>query len=81
MRNPHVAGRWWTRRDVLKGAGAAAAYAAGWPRYSALAAPIPDKYDGTAFKLAAPEPNAKPGGDATIVLVTAGRAPGRLRCG
>ena len=62
MRNPHVAGRWWTRRDFLKGAGAAAAYAAGWPGYSALAGPIPDKYDGTTFKLAAPEPNAKPGG-------------------
>ena len=68
MRNPHVTGRWWTRRDFLKGAGAAAAYAAGWPRYSALAAPIPDKYDGTAFKLAAPEPNAKPGGVLRMVI-------------
>jgi peptide/nickel transport system substrate-binding protein len=57
-----AAGLWWTRRNFLKGGAAAAALASGWPVGSALAAPIPDKYDGTAFKLAAPEPDAKPGG-------------------
>jgi peptide/nickel transport system substrate-binding protein len=56
-----AAGLWWTRRNLLKG-GAAVAFVAGWPAGLARAKPIPDKYDGTAFKLAAPEPNAKAGG-------------------
>jgi ABC-type transport system substrate-binding protein len=56
------AGLKWTRRKFLKGGAAAAAVASGWPVGRALAAPIPDKYDGTAFRLAAPEPNARTGG-------------------
>jgi peptide/nickel transport system substrate-binding protein len=62
MRNPHVARPWWTRRDFLKGGTALAAGAWGLSLHAAIAEPIPDKYDGTAFKLKAPEPNAKPGG-------------------
>jgi peptide/nickel transport system substrate-binding protein len=54
--------RWWTRRRFLKGSAAVVAGAYGLPPGFALAAEIPDKYDGTAFRLAAPEPNAKPGG-------------------
>jgi len=54
---------WWSRRDVLKG-GAAALVAGGWglfPRWSQAAA-VPAEFDGSKFKLAAPEPNAKAGG-------------------
>ncbi len=54
---------WWTRRDVLKGGGAALV-AGAWglsPRWSQAAA-VPAEFDGSKFKLAAPEPNAKPGG-------------------
>jgi peptide/nickel transport system substrate-binding protein len=62
MPNMPAEGLWWTRRDFLKGGAAAAALASAWPVGPALAKPIPDKFDGTAFKLAAPEPNAKAGG-------------------
>jgi len=54
---------WWTRRDVLKGGGAALV-AGAWglsPRWS-QAAPVPVEFDGSKFKLAAPELNPKPGG-------------------
>jgi peptide/nickel transport system substrate-binding protein len=61
MHNPYVA-RPWTRRDFLKSGTAVAAGAWGLSLSPALAEPIPDKYDGTAFKLKAPEPNAKSGG-------------------
>jgi ABC-type transport system substrate-binding protein len=54
---------WWTRRDVLKGGAAAlAAGASGFhPRWSE-ATTVPSEFDGSTFKLTAPEPNAKPGG-------------------
>jgi peptide/nickel transport system substrate-binding protein len=53
---------WRTRRQFLQGAAAGVAGAYGLAPWSALAADIPDKYDGTGFQLRAPEPNAKPGG-------------------
>jgi peptide/nickel transport system substrate-binding protein len=61
MKDPRFARPWWTRRDFLKG-GSVAAGAWGLSSGRALAEPIPDKYDGSAFKLKAPESNAKPGG-------------------
>jgi peptide/nickel transport system substrate-binding protein len=62
MKDPHFARPWWTRRDFLKGGAAAVAGAYGLSPGFALAAPVPDKFDGSTFKLAAPEPNAKSGG-------------------
>ena len=53
---------WWTRRDFLKAGTAAAAGAWGLGPGFALGAPVPDKFDGSAFKLAAAEPNPKSGG-------------------
>jgi peptide/nickel transport system substrate-binding protein len=53
---------WWTRRGFLKGSAAAVAGAYGLSSDLGLAAEIPDKFDGSAFKVAAPEPNAKSGG-------------------
>jgi hypothetical protein len=53
---------WWTRRQFLKGSTAVVASAYGLSPGLALAAEIPDKYDGSKFKLGAPEPGAKPGG-------------------
>src|ERR1700732_357264 len=52
----------WTRRDFFTGS--ASAVAGGYWLFPGLglAEPVPDKFDGTAFKLAAPEPNAKSGG-------------------
>jgi ABC-type transport system substrate-binding protein len=53
---------WWSRREILKGGAAMIAGAYGlFPRFG-LAVEIPDKFDGTTFKLKAPEPNAKSGG-------------------
>src|ERR1700738_3554800 len=51
-----------TRRDFFTGS--ASAVAGGYWLFPGLglAEPVPDKFDGTAFKLAAPEPNAKSGG-------------------
>src|SRR5215475_9863294 len=49
----------WTRRGVLKAG--AATMAAGMFPHRATAA-IPDQFDGSKFKLAAPEPNPKKGG-------------------
>ena len=61
MREPHLAREWRTRRDFIKAA--AAMTGVYWmARGFALAAPIPDKYDGSTFKLAAPEPDPKSGG-------------------
>ena len=62
MSDPHFLQTWWTRRDFLKGGAAAVAGAYGLSPSFALAAEIPDKYDGSGFRLKAPEPNAKPGG-------------------
>jgi ABC-type transport system substrate-binding protein len=54
---------WWTRRDFLKVSGAAAMTGAyGMSGRLGWAAEIPDKFDGTGFKLKAPEPNPKSGG-------------------
>jgi len=52
----------WNRRRFLQGGGAVVACAYGLSPACALAAEIPDKYDGSKFKLKAPEPGAKPGG-------------------
>ena len=61
MKDPLFARPWWTRRDFLK-TSAAAAGVWGLARGFGLAAPIPDKFDGSTFKLAAPEANPKSGG-------------------
>src|SRR5208282_2295369 len=52
----------WTRRQFMKGSAAVVAVAYGLSPGFALAAEIPDKYDGSGFRLKAPELNAKPGG-------------------
>jgi ABC-type transport system substrate-binding protein len=62
MRDPRLSRRWWTRRDFLKGGAAAVAGAYGLFPGLGLAEQVPDKLDGSKFKLKAPEPNAKPGG-------------------
>ena len=54
---------WWTRRDVLKGSAVTlVAGAWGLSSRSSQAAAIPIEFDGSKFKLAAPEPNPKSGG-------------------
>src|SRR5499426_2063503 len=50
----------WTRRDFFKGGAAAGVYGL-FPGLG-LAAQVPDKFDGSTFKLAAPEPSPKSGG-------------------
>src|ERR1700719_3407438 len=62
MSDPHLGRPWWTRREILKGGAAVLAGAYGLPPGSALAAEIPDKFDGSSFQLRAPEPNPKTGG-------------------
>jgi peptide/nickel transport system substrate-binding protein len=62
MSDPSFGHPWWSRREILKGGAAVIAGAYGLPPGVALAAEIPDKFDGTTFKLKAPEPNAKSGG-------------------
>jgi peptide/nickel transport system substrate-binding protein len=62
MRSPLFTSPLWTRRDFLKTSAAAMAGAYGLSPGVALAGPVPDKFDGSAFKLAAPEPNPKSGG-------------------
>ncbi len=62
MNDPRFGCPWWTRRQFLQGSVAAVAGAYGLSSGVGLAAAIPDKYDGTKFKLQAPEPHAKPGG-------------------
>src|SRR5215468_6884312 len=52
----------WSRRDFLKGSAAmTAAMAAGLAPWRAMA-DVPMEFDGSKFKLAAPEPNPKSGG-------------------
>ncbi len=62
MSDPRLGRPWWSRREILKGGAAVIAGAYGLAPRLALTAEIPDKYDGTAFKLKAPEPNPKSGG-------------------
>jgi peptide/nickel transport system substrate-binding protein len=62
MSDTRLARPWWTRRGFLKGSAAAVAGAYGLSSHLGLAAEIPDKFDGSAFKVAAPEPNPKSGG-------------------
>ena len=52
----------WNRRDFLKSSAAVAAGAYGLRWDLANAADVPYEFDGSKFQLAAPEPNAKPGG-------------------
>ena len=49
------------RRDFIKGSAAATATVFGMP-WQALAQGVPNEFDGSKFKLAAPEPNPKSGG-------------------
>jgi peptide/nickel transport system substrate-binding protein len=62
MSDPRFGRPWWSRREILKGGAAVIAGAYGLSPGLGLAAEIPDKYDGTTFKLKAPESNAKSGG-------------------
>ena len=62
MNNLRFGHRSWNRRQFLQGGAAIAAGAYGLPPGFALGTEIPDKYDGSKFKLKAPEANSKPGG-------------------
>src|ERR1700730_16413985 len=62
MSDPHLGRPCGSRREILKGGAAVLAGAYGLPPGSALAAEIPDKFDGSSFQLRAPEPNPKTGG-------------------
>ena len=62
MRDPSFGRPWWTRRDFLNRSAAAVAGAYGLSPGLGLAEQVPDKFDGAAFKLKAPEPDAKTGG-------------------
>ena len=62
MRHPVFASQSWTRRGFLQSSAAVAAAIYGLPGRLADAAEIPDQFDGSKFRLAAPEPNPKSGG-------------------
>src|SRR3984893_16021048 len=63
MSDPQFPRPWWTRRDVLKGSAVTlVAGAWGLSSRSSQAAAIPIEFDGSKFKLKAPEPNPKSGG-------------------
>src|SRR6202163_5013802 len=62
MTDPYSVRPWWSRREFIKSSVAAAAGAYGLSPSFAMAAPVPEKFDGSAFKLKALEPNAKSGG-------------------
>ena len=62
MTGPYSVSPWRSRREFLKSSVAMAASAYGLSPSFAMAAPVPEKFDGSAFKLKAPEPNAKSGG-------------------
>src|SRR5215469_16952766 len=62
MTGPHSVRPRWNRREFLKSGLAAAAGAYGLSPSFAVAAPVPEKFDGSMFKLKAPEVNAKSGG-------------------
>jgi peptide/nickel transport system substrate-binding protein len=52
---------WWTRRGFLQGSAAVVAGICGLPGRLGHAAEIPNEFDGSKFKLSAPEPNPKRG--------------------
>src|SRR5882762_9389521 len=62
MSDPRLRRPWWSRREIIKGGAAMIAGAYGLSPRFGLAAEIPDKYNGTTFKLKAAEPNPKSGG-------------------
>jgi hypothetical protein len=62
MTGPYSVRPWWSRREFLKSSVAMAVGAYGLSPSFATAAPVPENFDGSAFKLRAPEPNAKSGG-------------------
>jgi peptide/nickel transport system substrate-binding protein len=62
MNDPQFERPWWTRRGFLQGTAAVAAGIYGLPARLGHAAEIPDQFDGSKFRLAAPEPNPKSGG-------------------
>jgi ABC-type transport system substrate-binding protein len=62
MNDPRFGRPWWNRRQFLQGSAAVIAGAFDPSADFALAAETPDRYDGSKFKLKAPEPNAKSGG-------------------
>ena len=62
MSDLHSLRPWWTRRDFLKSSAAVAAGVSGLSPGFGVAEQVPDKFDGSNFKLRAPEPNAKSGG-------------------
>jgi peptide/nickel transport system substrate-binding protein len=62
MTDPYSISPRQSRREFLRSSAAVAAGAYVLSPSLALAAPVPEKFDGSAFKLKAPEPNAKSGG-------------------
>ena len=54
MSEPRLGRPWLSRREILKGGAAVIAGAYGLAPGFGLAAEIPDKFDGTTFKLEAP---------------------------
>jgi len=62
MSDLHSLRPWWTRRDFLKSSAAVAAGVSGLSPGFGVAEQVPDKFDGSNFRLRAPEPNAKSGG-------------------
>src|SRR5262252_5435190 len=62
MKKPSFARPSYTRRGFFKGSAAAVVGAYGLFPNLGLAEQVPDKFDGSTFKLTAPEPNPKSGG-------------------
>ena len=62
MTTPVSVRPWWSRREFLKSSMGVVASAYGLSPSFAMAAPVPEQFDGSAFKLKAPEPNPKSGG-------------------
>jgi peptide/nickel transport system substrate-binding protein len=62
MNEPSFGRPWWTRRGFLQGSAAAIAGVYGLTGRLGYAAAVPSEFDGSKFKLGAPEPNPKSGG-------------------